>query len=229
MTHDAIVIGARCAGSPAAMILARLGYKALLVDKAPFPSDVMSTHYIHLLGVGHLKRWNLLERVLATSCPPIRGFRLDLGPIAVEGEPDPVDGISFGLCSRRKVLDQILIDAAIDAGAEFRERYFFIAPAFHDGAVTGIRGRGPSGIESIETARIVIGADGQHSAFAHAVGAREYRAVEARTCSYYSYFRNVPIARAEIYRRTGHAILAFPTNAGNPGVAVYRPGAQFAE
>lgn len=36
---DAIVVGARCAGSPTAMLLARKGYKVLVVDKATFPSD----------------------------------------------------------------------------------------------------------------------------------------------------------------------------------------------
>ena len=45
--YDAIVVGARCAGSPTAMLLARKGYKVLLLDKAGFPSDTLSTHYIH--------------------------------------------------------------------------------------------------------------------------------------------------------------------------------------
>ena len=42
--YDAIVVGARCAGSPTAMLLARKGYKVLLVDRTTFPSDTMSTH-----------------------------------------------------------------------------------------------------------------------------------------------------------------------------------------
>ena len=47
--HDAIVVGARCAGSPTAMLLARQGYQVLLVDRATFPSDTMS---IHCIGKG---------------------------------------------------------------------------------------------------------------------------------------------------------------------------------
>src|SRR6185503_7852233 len=39
---DVIVVGARCAGSPTAMLLARKGYKVLVVDKATFPSDTIS-------------------------------------------------------------------------------------------------------------------------------------------------------------------------------------------
>ena len=45
--YDAIVVGARCGGSPTAMLLARRGYQVLLVDRAAFPSDTLSTHYIH--------------------------------------------------------------------------------------------------------------------------------------------------------------------------------------
>ena len=45
--YDAIIVGARCAGSPLAMLLARRGHKVLLLDKAAFPSDTISTHHIH--------------------------------------------------------------------------------------------------------------------------------------------------------------------------------------
>ena len=45
--YDVIVVGARCGGSPTAMLLARKGYRVLLVDKATFPSDTMSTHVMH--------------------------------------------------------------------------------------------------------------------------------------------------------------------------------------
>lgn len=37
MNYDVIVVGARCAGSPIAMLLTRKGYKVLVVDKATFP------------------------------------------------------------------------------------------------------------------------------------------------------------------------------------------------
>jgi flavin-dependent dehydrogenase len=65
---DAIVVGARCAGSPTAMLLARRGYRVLSVDRATFPSDTISTHWIWQLGMACLKRWGLLDRVLATNC-----------------------------------------------------------------------------------------------------------------------------------------------------------------
>ena len=121
--YDAIVVGARCAGSPTAMLLARKGYRVLLLDKAGFPSDTLSTHYIHQPGVACLKRWGLLDRVVASNCPPIRQNSLDVGPFALVGAPTPADGVADAYAPRRTVLDQILVDAAVAAGAELREHF----------------------------------------------------------------------------------------------------------
>jgi flavin-dependent dehydrogenase len=55
--YDAIVVGARCAGSSTAMLLARAGYRVLVVDRATFPSDTISTHLVHPPGVAALQRW----------------------------------------------------------------------------------------------------------------------------------------------------------------------------
>ena len=58
MTYDAIVVGARCAGAPTAMLLAQKGYDVLLIDRATFPRNmIQSTHLIHPPGVAYLKRW----------------------------------------------------------------------------------------------------------------------------------------------------------------------------
>jgi len=103
--YDAIVVGARCAGAPTATLLARAGHRVLLVDRATFPSDIMSTHYIHQPGVARLKRWGLLDEVLATNCPPIERIRLDAGPLALEGAPVPYEDIAIALCPRRVLLD----------------------------------------------------------------------------------------------------------------------------
>ena len=79
--YDAIVIGARCAGSPTAMLLARKGYRVLLLDKASFPSDVISTHVIWPHGCEILDRWGLLEKLARTGCPPVAlKMKFDVGP-----------------------------------------------------------------------------------------------------------------------------------------------------
>src|SRR5690242_14465160 len=89
--YDAIVVGARCAGSPTAMLLARQGYRVLVVDRASFPSDTLSVHYIHQPGIASLKRWGLLDQVIASNCPPVRRQTLDFGPFALTGSPAPAD------------------------------------------------------------------------------------------------------------------------------------------
>ena len=76
---DAIVVGARCAGSPTAMLLARAGYRVLVVDHATFPSDTLSTHILHPLGAATLSKWGLLDRLAATACPPIHTYAFDFG------------------------------------------------------------------------------------------------------------------------------------------------------
>ena len=85
--YDAIVVGARCAGSPTAMLLARKGYKVLVVDRATFPSDTLSTHILHPPAVEAMQRWGLLDRLVATGCPPIDTYSFDFGPFTLSGAP----------------------------------------------------------------------------------------------------------------------------------------------
>jgi 2-polyprenyl-6-methoxyphenol hydroxylase-like FAD-dependent oxidoreductase len=90
--YDVIVVGARCAGSPAAMLLAQRGYRVLLADRATFPSDTVSTHFVKPPGVAMLRRWGLLAQVAASGCPPVRRFRFDYGLVVLAGSPPPLDG-----------------------------------------------------------------------------------------------------------------------------------------
>jgi len=75
---DAIVVGARYARSPAAMLRARKGYRVLVVDRATFPSDTVSTHILHPLGVEALSKWGLLDRLAADRMPADPHVRLRL-------------------------------------------------------------------------------------------------------------------------------------------------------
>ena len=118
--YDAIVVGARCAGAPTAMLLARRGCRVLLLERAAFPRDTLSTHYIHQSGVARLARWALAESLAATGCPPIRRYSFDVGPFALTGSPPPLDGVDAAYSPRRYVLDTLLAEAAAEAGAEVR-------------------------------------------------------------------------------------------------------------
>jgi len=219
--YDVIVVGARVAGAPTAMLLARKGYRVLLVDQATFPSDTISTHHIQRAGLATAQRWGLLSRLIATGGPQIRSVTFDLGPFALSGNPLPIDGIDFDLCPRRTLLDTTLVEAAAEAGVEVREG-FSVERVLTDGnQVVGISGRDSTRGQMVqEYARIVVGADGRHSRIARLVNAPTYNTRAAVTFGYYSYWSDVELEGLEIYPREGCAVVAEPTNDGLIYVAI---------
>ena len=212
--YDVIVVGARCAGSPTAMLLAHKGYRVLLVDQATFPSDTLSTHMIHAPGVAALIRWGLLDRVVATGCPPVNSYSFDFGPITISGSPRPIDGVSVGYAPRRTLLDKILVDAAGEAGVEVREEFVVEGLVIEDGVVVGIRGHGLDGTSVVERARVVVGADGRSSHVARDVGASAYNEKPKLLWSSYTYWSDLPVNGFETVVRPGRGWGAFETNDG---------------
>ncbi len=223
--YDAIVVGARCAGSPTAMLLARNGHRVLVVDRATFPSDTLSTHFMTPDGVERLREWGLLDRVLATGCPQLHGTQRTLQGMTLPADPnDPLT-----IAPRRTVLDKILVDAAREAGAEVREGASVDALIVEDGVVQGIRAHtGDSTFE--ERARVVIGADGRQSFVARHAGAAEYNVVQGSTAGYYAYFAGMPQGSyAELYLGGGQAMFVFPTNDGEACLGVEFQAGRFKE
>jgi flavin-dependent dehydrogenase len=225
--YDVIVVGARCAGSPTAMLLARKGYRVLLLDRATFPSDTISTHLIHPPGVAALKKWGLLDRLLSTGCPPIDTYAFDMGPFVISGSPG-MEGSPVSYGPRRTVLDQLLVDAAAEAGVEVRTAFTVDEVLVEDGAVIGIRGHRKGGTAVVEHSRLLVGADGLHSLVARAVAPDHYHDKPQLEASYYSYWSGLPMnGRFEAYDRGDRAWAAWPTNDDLTLVIVGWPYAQF--
>jgi 2-polyprenyl-6-methoxyphenol hydroxylase-like FAD-dependent oxidoreductase len=210
--YDAIVVGARCAGSPTAMLLARKGYKVLVVDRTTFPSDTVSTHLVHPPGVASLRRWGLLERLVATGCPAIHTYAVNFGPFTIAGAPGTTEApVAYG--PRRTVLDKVLVDAAAEAGAEVREGFTVTEVLAEDGHVTGVRGHASDGPTITEQARVVVGADGRHSLVARAVEPERYHEKPPLLVGYYSYWSGLPMdGRFETYIRPDRGIGVWPTH-----------------
>lgn len=208
MDFDVIVVGARVAGSPTAMLLARHGHRVLLLDRATFPSDVLSTHLMHVPAMAMLRQWGLYDQVAASGAPPLDGFTMDFGPFAISGPPPAVEGAAHPFCVRRTVLDKLLLDAAAAAGATVRESTTVLG-LLRDasGRVAGVRGA-----DFEARAALVVGADGLHSLVAREVGASSYDATPAATACYYTYYRGVAGRTAEIYQLGDRAVVVFPTN-----------------
>src|SRR5215467_5429181 len=154
--YDAIIVGARCAGSPVALLLARKGYKVLLVDRTTFPSDMaFSNHFVHQAGAAALKRWGLLDRLAATGCPPITHDYWDYGAFSLTGPVPACDGVNTAFAPRRIVLDPLLAEAAVEAGAELRDAFSVQELLWDNGTVVGIRGRHQDKVYE-ERSRIVV-------------------------------------------------------------------------
>ncbi len=211
-SYDAIVVGARCAGAPTAMLLARTGYRVLLVDRATFPSDTVSTHFVHPPGVAALERWGLHARLAATGCPPVQRYSFDFGPFTIEGSPRATDGINVGYCPRRTVLDEMLVHAAADAGADVREGFSVDEVVQDDdGQVVGVRGES-GGRAVTERASVVVGADGRNSFVAKAVQPEQYNERPALSPAIYSYWSGVDCAGFEVFVAERCGMAAFPTH-----------------
>lgn len=225
--YDAIIIGARVAGAPTAMLLAQKGYKVLLLDRDNFPSDTISTHIIFSKGFYRLKKWGLIDKIIATNAPLIRQIDIDLGPFTLSGTPPPIDGVSEIIAPRRFFLDKILVDAAVDAGVELRENCDVEELLTENGIVTGVRCRSKNGTAVDEKARIVIGADGRNSIVARTVKAEEYNNQPKLTCWYYTYWSGVPVQNLTMYSPPDRAIGFIPTNDDQVCIPITWPAREF--
>jgi flavin-dependent dehydrogenase len=218
--YEAIIVGARCAGSPLAMLLARQGHRVLAVDRDTFPSDTLSTAFMQEEAAERMDRWGLLDDLVAAGTPGV-----DLVAMHAMGMSFPRPPARYPAYSpRRTVLDKILVDAARAAGAEVREG-FSVRALVRDGEgrVIGIEGKDASGAAVTEQAAIVVGADGRNSLVAREVGAEEYAVHEPTTCGYYSYFSGLPMDSADLYLGDRHALFYFPTNDGLVCLAAEAP------
>ncbi|MCA2218265.1 NAD(P)/FAD-dependent oxidoreductase [Jidongwangia harbinensis] len=222
---DAIVVGARCAGAATAMLLARAGYRVLMLERARFPRDTLSTLYIHQPGIALLHRWGVLDAVTATGCPPIERVVHQVDGVRLAGSVPPVDGIRAAYAPRRYLLDQILADAAVAAGVDFRPGCTVEDVTFTDGRATGVRWR-HGGRTVPERAPLIVGADGMRSRTAAATGAVLLAAHPLLTCVYYTFVAGVD-AGFEAYGTTGRWAGSVPTNDGLTLVATYFPQSEF--
>jgi len=228
--YDVIVVGARCAGSPTAMLLARQGYRVLLLDRATFPSDrFISTRLIHPPGIACLKRWGLLEDMRRSGCPPVGTYELHVGPVRVSSQPPAVDGEVAGYSPSRKVLDQLLVEAAVKAGAELREGVSVqgVAVDDDDGIVT-VTGQGSDRVRMTERARLVVGADGKYSKVADFVGAARHHVRPVQSKSLWTYWEGVDLGGAAMAFRLGNThAFSWPTHDGLSITGVAWPARDF--
>lgn len=208
---DVAIVGARCAGSPLATILARRGLSVCVLDKARFPSETPSTHIIQPRGASALDRVGALDAVLAAGAATIDSFTMVNDDVRIEDDFDRELFPHPGLCVRRVTLDSALVDAAEAAGADVRTGVKVTGLIRADGRVAGVEtDRGPV------RAHLVVGADGRQSTVAKAVDAQEYSTTPMGRVPVWGYFEGVRDreGRIRIARIGENAYLASPTDEG---------------
>jgi flavin-dependent dehydrogenase len=220
-TYDAIVVGARCAGSASAMLLARQGLRVLVLDRARYGSDTVSTHALMRGGVLQLQRWGLLERVAAAGTPPVTRVLFHYPDETVPIRLKPAAGVHSLYAPRRTVLDRILADAAVEAGADVRFQTTVTEILRHpSGRVTGIAARDSQGRLFVESAPLTIGADGVRSSVARSVAAPVVRTASRGGAVLYGYWDDLPVEGYEWFYAPGAAAGMIPTNDGQTVVFV---------
>lgn len=211
--HDVVIVGARAAGAATAMLLARAGADVLVVDRAGYGTDTLSSHALMRGGVDHLRRWGVLGRVAATT-PPIHRSVFEFGGDRMV--VDVGDELDVPLYApRRTVLDPLLVDAAREAGAEFcfGTRMADVNRTAY-GRVCGVEVETAAGRTTRIGADLVVGADGLRSAVARRVNAPVTRLGTHCLSSIYTYVRNADLPSDEYHFAYDGGLVggAIPTN-----------------
>jgi flavin-dependent dehydrogenase len=214
---DVVIVGARCAGSPLATLLAREGVSVAVVEAARFPRDTLSTHVFEADALAFLNRLGLTDQLRATGAPFVHRLdnRADDFRALVDWpqQPGDIGGIA---AIRRVVLDPILARAAAEAGAEVRTPTKATGLLEHAGRVAGVRVSGPNGDAELH-ARLVVGADGRNSTVARLCGSRRYNLAPNQRALYYGYFEDAdpgPEPTFVFHRWSNRFVLGCPADSG---------------
>ena len=179
-SHDVVIVGARCAGSTAAAELSRRGHDVVVLDRAHFPADTLSTHVLFGGGIDELKHMRAFEKIAAQDPSFMRRLELSFNNEVTVRElwGAPKGSTSdYVWCIPRPLQDAVLVETAREHGADVREGWEFVDVLWRGGRVCGVRTTTPEGEPCELRSRLVIGADGRRSTVAARVGAwRPYRA-----------------------------------------------------
>jgi menaquinone-9 beta-reductase len=227
--YDAIVIGARPAGSGTALQLARRGLRVLVVDRGRYGTDTTSTHALMRAGVLQLARWGVLPGIIAAGTPAITAASFIYGGESLSVPVKPRDGVDALYAPRRTVLDRTLVDAAVGAGVVTAfETTLVDVMRSRCGRVDGVVLRTADDHLRTLRAPIVVGADGRYSTVARLVNAPITTAGRHSSANVYGYWTRVTGGEYRWYYAKGASAGVIPTN-GRTCVFASIPTERFAK
>lgn len=183
--YDVVVVGGRVAGASLAAHVAQRGLSVCVLERAEFPSDTVSTHLFSNLDA--LERLGVMDRLLATGAPLLTDFQLRLDDIDLSMAHQDLAMLNV----RRRILDPILLERAVELGADAAMRTRVIGLLSNGSRVTGVRVRDADRREFEIHARVVVGADGRTSTVARLTGARRYNVTDGQRCGACAYYEGV--------------------------------------
>ena len=170
--YDAIIVGAGPAGSALATHLARRGFDVLLLDRAAFPRDKACGEYTSPETEKVLTRLGAFDAIMRAGARRVPSMRI-ISPggrtFSMEySAPGQTDGPHV-LATQRRVFDAALVEHAVGAGARLLQKAKVEAVLMRNGKADGVVVRA-GGRTFEECGRLIVGADGVHSAVVRSLG-----------------------------------------------------------
>ncbi|GAB3441993.1 NAD(P)/FAD-dependent oxidoreductase [Actinophytocola sediminis] len=214
---DVIIVGARCAGSSLATLLSRAGLKVVVVEQATFPKPTLSSHLMEADGLSFLQRLGVLDPVTQTGVRFLKQVDLRLNEFRINTQwPLRFDDVGGAAFLRRHLLDSILAEAAIEAGADVRMNTKVVEVLWENQRAAGVRVRS-NNKDTLLRAPLVVGADGRTSTIGYMVGARKYNVNPSQRSYYFTFFEGANPAADDtfVFHRWGDRMVwAGPADGG---------------
>ncbi len=227
--YDVIIVGGRIAGSILSVLLGSEGVRVLVLDRASFPSDTLSTHFFRWPTFAVLERIGVLNSVYAHAPKLTKNYNYVDGHLFSEDVKSP-EGLSHHLCLRRVIMDNLLIQRVrAEHTVALREKAAVTDLLIEGGRVIGVRWSEDGELHEAKS-RAVVGADGIRSVVSKHADFEVEQAEPIRRAMFYAYYRKFPAQpgpSAEFHYRGNHLAYAFPTDNGLTLLAASLPIDEF--